>query len=340
MSRMRRAGIVLLLLGLAVTAVHSEIIEEIVAIVNGEIITKTDFEEEEQLMVAEIYRQASGTELDKRLEELKNALLMQMIDQEIRLHFANRQFDTDRLRESFYEQFVRQQMADYNLESEADFEALLARDGMTVDELKDRLVRTFAPEEVLRYEVGSRVSIDMPVVQTFYDEHPGQFHIPGEVTIREIVLMADSAEKREQRKAEADAIVERTRAGESFEELATELSESGSREQEGLLGTFKRGDLSEFLEEVAFAMNANEISEPIETPYGLHIIKIDAMSPDQTRPFEEVKEQLRGFLENRQYAADVKEFTLKIRSQANWCVKPKYIIRLPGEIEPPVCTEM
>lgn len=340
MSRFRRAGIALLLLGLVVSATHGEIIEEIVALVNGEIITKSDFDEEEQLLVAEIYRQASGAELDKRLEELQNALLMQMIDREIRMAFAERQFDTDRLRESFYDQFVRQQMSEYNLETEDEFEALLARDGMTIDELKDRLVRTFAPEEVLRYEVGSRVSIDDSEVQAFYDEHPEQFAVPAEATVREIVLMADSEEKREQRRVEADAIIERARAGESFEELATELSESGSQEHGGLLGTFKRGDLSEYLEEVAFAMTENEISEPIETPYGLHIIKIDAMEPDQIRPYEDVKEKLRTFLENQKYTADVREFTLKIRSQADWCVKPKYASKLPDGMEPLICTEM
>jgi len=339
-TRLRQVGVAILLVGLSLSAAYGEVIEEIVALVNGEIITRSDLDEQEQLMVAEIYRQYSGAELDKRLADIKNALLLELIDAEIRFHYAKRQFDTERLRESFYEQFVQQQMQEYNIESEEAFLELLARDNMTVDELKDRLLRTFAPEEVLRYEVGSRIAIDDPEIETYYQENPLQFLVPGEATVREIVLLGDTEQKRSERMAEATAIVQRVRDGESFEALAKELSEAGTQDQEGLLGTVARGDLSDQLEEVAFAMEANDVSDPIDTPYGLHIIKIDAITPDQTRPYDEVKEPLRGFLESRKYAEDVRAFTLKVRGQADWCVKNKYIGRLPDNVEPQICTEM
>ncbi|MDH3785656.1 MAG: hypothetical protein OEV00_10070, partial [Acidobacteriota bacterium] len=97
MTRLRQVGVAILLVGLSLSAAYGEVIEEIVALVNGEIITRSDLDEQEQLMVAEIYRQYSGAELDKRLADIKNALLLELIDAEIRFHYAKRQFDTERL---------------------------------------------------------------------------------------------------------------------------------------------------------------------------------------------------------------------------------------------------
>lgn len=338
-----RAALLLAACALLVPAArpaHAEVVEEIVAIVNGEIITKTDFEEEEALLVAELYRQFSGAELDRRLEEVRAGLLMQMIDREVRLAYAKRQFDIDRMRNSFYEQFVRQQMQEYDIETREEFEALLARDGMTPSDLKDRLLKTFAPEEVLRYEVGSRVAIDDPEVRAYYDGNLEQFEVAGEATVREIVLLAADEAAREGRRAEAEAVVERARAGESFGDLARDVSESGTAEQGGALGVVNRGDLSTTLEEVAFSLSAGETSDPIETDYGWHVLHVETRTEDRVRSFDEVEDQVRRFLDNRKYLADVKEFTLKIRDEADWCVKQKYSERLPGDVDPILCRDL
>src|SRR5512145_514743 len=105
---LRLAACFLLLAG--VLPARAELLEEIVAKVNDEVITKTDLENEEQAMTAEVYRSFSGPELDKHLNEGKAILLRRMIDRRLLMQRAERMFqEIDKLSDSLVEEFMRKQ---------------------------------------------------------------------------------------------------------------------------------------------------------------------------------------------------------------------------------------
>jgi len=332
----------LLVLALSGTVMFSaparaELLEEIVAWVNGDIITMGEMDKEEQAMVAEAYRRFTGDELDENVKRMRAGLLVEMVDRKILLDRAKAMFsDLDGIKDSYFEGFKESQ----GITDDAEFARMLEQEGLTIESFKLRLLEMYAPEEVLRYEVGNRISVSDAEVETYYREHPEQFALKDEVTVREIVLLADTESKRNSRRPEAEQIVERARAGEEFAALAKELSEAGTKAEGGLLGQVERGDLSAQLEAVAFTLEEGQVSDPIETAYGFHILMVEERTVGEAMPLDESWERLRKFLEDKKYETALKAFREKMRAEAEWCVKAKYKDRIPPEFGPEICESM
>jgi len=304
------------------TPVQAEVLEEIVAYVDSDIITKTELDAEEQALVAETYRQYAGQELDRVLQERREGLLQILIDQKILLHRAVRQYDVARMGDVYLEGFRRQQEL-----TDEEFQQILDNDNITEEELKEKLIEALAPADVKRIEVGGRVSVGDKEVEAYYAAHPDRFTTSGEVTLREIVLLADTDAKKETRRDEFSTVMERL-STEEFEAVARDVSEAGTAEEGGLLGPLKRGDLSEQLEVTAFSQPLDEVAI-LETPYGFHLLKIESRTEDQLATLDDVMEDVRTHLENETYVAKLNEFMERARAESKWCVRNNYMDRLP-----------
>ena len=103
----RTTGVLVLALFLPAVA-HAEIVEEIVALVDGDILTKSEYEQEEQALIQEIYRRYAGDELDRAVATVRGTLLIDLIDRKILVHRAGRMFDTERMGEAFVNIFRAQ----------------------------------------------------------------------------------------------------------------------------------------------------------------------------------------------------------------------------------------
>jgi parvulin-like peptidyl-prolyl isomerase len=317
---------------LAPVATRAEIVEEIVAWVNGEIITKTDYEEELKAAMAEAYRQHSGTELDQAVERIRSQLLLQMIDRKVLVHHARALgYDLARLGEMFLDSFQEQQ----KIATREELVRQLAKEGMTIEDVKQRLLEFYAPERVIEVEVTSRVSVSEGEIEAYYEKHPDEFYIEGEVTMREIVLLADDPEAKANRRPEAEEIHRRAMAGEDFAELARTRSEAGTRDEGGLIGPLKRRDLAEILAETAFRLPIGTVSEMMETPYGFHLVRVESRVDSHVPPLREVRDRVRQFLEESKRRERLASFMKEARSRSEWCVKPKHAHLLSGEVSPP-----
>ena len=120
----------------------------------------------------------------------------------------------------------------------------------------------------------------------------------------------------------------------------TELSEAGTKTNGGLLGEVKRGDLSAKLESVAFELPAGQVSDPIEMPYGFHILMVEKRRVSERVPFDEAKDRIRKYLEDQKYQEALATFRKKIRAEAEWCVNEKYANRMPQGVKVTVCQGM
>lgn len=315
---------------------RAEIVEEIVAWVNGEIITSSQYKEEEESRVAEIYRRFSGEELDREVERARQTLLINMIDRKILVHHARALgYDMEKMGDAFLDQFMRQQKID----TREELEEIARRDGMDLEEVKTRLVEMYAPEEVINVEVTNRVSVSDSEVAAFYETNPESFFVEGEVTLREIVLLADNADAKEERRASAQEIWQRASSGELFAPLAKEFSEAGTAANGGEFGPLKRSDLSEALAEPAFSLPIGGVSELMETPYGFHIIKVDSRTEDHMKPLEDVSDRIRNYLRDQKFRTELEAFLERARAESEWCVKPKHqhLLSIPA---PPPCERL
>ncbi|MGD9330555.1 MAG: SurA N-terminal domain-containing protein [Desulfobacterales bacterium] len=161
------------------------------------------------------------------------------------------------------------------------------------------------PQIKLRYvgfrtaEYKPRVQVEDDEIKRYYEENQAEFFSPETVEARHILVALDKdADAQTVEAARLKAVDIRARAvqGEDFGALAKQLSEGPSKDQGGYLGTFGRGRMVKPFEEAAFALQAGEISEPVRSDFGWHIIKVEQHNKAETLSLEASRDKIRGRL--------------------------------------------
>jgi len=158
----------------------------------------------------------------------------------------------------------------------------------------------------------------------YYESHLGEFTTPPSVTLREILIAVPADSKGlnvaadEAAKAKADEIRRRvtTTGGESFEKVAAEVSDSPSKANAGLIGPLSVNDISPDLRKSIESMKPGDVSELVRTTRGYQLLKLETMTPTQTLPLEQAREQIseRVFTDKRR--AEFRKYVQKLRTQA------------------------
>ena len=158
-------------------------------------------------------------------------------------------------------------------------------------------------QRVIRYLVveTSRLRRTLPVEQTelraYYDAHGSEFSTGEQAHARHILFRlppSADASQRAEIKLKAEGVLRIAQAGGDFAELAAKHSEDpGSKDTGGDLGWFGRGEMVPEFESAVFSAKPGELLGPVESQYGLHIIKVEGFTPQRQQPFEEVEEQVK-----------------------------------------------
>ncbi|MBI5599403.1 MAG: SurA N-terminal domain-containing protein [Deltaproteobacteria bacterium] len=139
------------------------------------------------------------------------------------------------------------------------------------------------------------VKIPRSALRDFYDKNIAGYRKPGRVWARHILIRsdksaADKAMAKNDARQKAMEILKAARKGGDFAALAKKYSEDpGSRDKGGDLGWFGRGMMVRTFEDAAFSLKKGEVSEPVETEYGFHIIKAEGVEKEGATPFEEAQ---------------------------------------------------
>jgi peptidyl-prolyl cis-trans isomerase D len=142
----------------------------------------------------------------------------------------------------------------------------------------------------------SRISVGEDEIQAYYESHPEEFSSPKTVEARHILIkVAAEAEQEtvENARRRAEEIYQLARGGEDFAELAKQYSEGPTRDRGGYLGAFEKEQMVKPFSDAAFAMQAGEISEPVRTDFGWHVIKVEKVNEADTTTLEEARETIR-----------------------------------------------
>ncbi|MBT8338553.1 MAG: SurA N-terminal domain-containing protein [Desulfatitalea sp.] len=200
----------------------------------------------------------------------------------------------------------------YNAQVDLDY--MLFRSDRNEDvELTDEQISQFfetqkeayrtAPEVKVRYiffdpkNYEDQVEITAEQIADYYHSHPEEFSVEKSVEARHILFKLDAqadSQEVDAVKQKAMTIYEKAKAGQPFEELAKQYSEGPTRDKGGYLGAFKREAMVKPFADRAFAMQAGEISEPVRTRFGWHIIKVEKVNEARKRSLEESSEQIKG----------------------------------------------
>ena len=165
----------------------------------------------------------------------------------------------------------------------------------TEPELQARYLH-FTPQSYL-----DKVVLTDADVREAYDSAPERLAIPPTVEARHILVRvaADAAPEAAEKAREKIAdVLKLSRDGKDFAELAKQYSEDSTREQGGALGAFRREAMIQPFADVAFTLKPGEISEPVRTRFGWHLIKVEKVNEGRTRSFEEVAPEIANQLKD------------------------------------------
>lgn len=149
--------------------------------------------------------------------------------------------------------------------------------------------------ELSQTELAKQVPVDEEVLQAYYKDNQLLFTLPEKRQAKHILISveADSQESETQAQEKIAEIQAKLAAGESFEELAKTYSQDpGSAQSGGDLGSFEQGMMVPEFDQAVFSMQVGQVSEPVKTDFGYHLIKLENIEPKQTQPFAEVKDQV------------------------------------------------
>jgi peptidyl-prolyl cis-trans isomerase D len=142
----------------------------------------------------------------------------------------------------------------------------------------------------------AQVKIDDDEIKAYYDEHPSEFQNPKTVEARHILIKVDpnaSPEDVAKAKERIEKILQKAKDGQDFAELAKQYSEGPSRDKGGYLGTFRREAMVKPFSDKAFSMQPGEISDPVRTQFGWHIIKVEKVNAATTTSLADAKQDIR-----------------------------------------------
>lgn len=340
-----------------IVPVRAEILERILVKVNGEILTKTQLEERQILAIRQRNPQMreedvrNDAQLKKLLDEVTPDVLVEAIDEMLLLQ-RGRELGY-RLSDEQFSQIIENIKKENKLESEEQFQAALKQEGLTLQELRASIERRMIMDRVQQVDIMQKISVTEEDAKQYYAAHPKEFTSSASVTLREILINIPESttptgekavnvaqdEATEQRIRDIRARV--TTGGEDFGRVAAEVSDAPSKANGGLIGPIDPSELAPALQEMLTAMKPGDVSEPIRTPRGYQLIKLDAATPAVLQPFDEVRDQIADAVFNQKRRAEVRKYLARVRSQAiiewkNDELRKLYESRLKSEESPSV----
>jgi peptidyl-prolyl cis-trans isomerase SurA len=291
-------------------------IDRIVARVNDDVITLSELQEEGLPLFERLRENYTGKELEHQVQRAEREFLDQLVLKRLQLQYASQVGIT--ASENEINAAFKDVLSRNNLTQEQLVE-LLTREGLTLQDYKDRLREQIVLARLMNQAVRSRVSVDTSEVEAYYQTHRGEFDQAPQARVRHIFFRVDPGTGRPQTddaQARATRVLQEARNGGDFANLARRYSEDATAANGGDLGLIKRGDARPEFEEVIFNMKEGEISEIIRTPNGLHIVKIESFSKGSLRGFSEIKPEIERRLLQEKMEKRFQDWTNELKDKA------------------------
>jgi peptidyl-prolyl cis-trans isomerase SurA len=288
-------------------------VEDIIARVNDQIITRSDFDRAQKELDDEARKQGATMQ---QISEAHRDLLRNLIDQQLwiskgkELGITGETELINRLNE------IRKQ---YNLSSLEDLEKAAQEQGVSYEDFKANIRNQIITQQVMRDEVGRHISFTPGEVQRYFEEHKQEYVQPESVKLGEILVgtPADATDAQvAAAKAKADDVVAKLRAGGDFTTLAKAASEGQTAAQGGDLGTYKRGQLNKIFEDATFSQPAGTITDPIRTRQGFVIFKVVQHVPGGVPEYKDVQQQAEQDYYGSKMEPAIREYLTKMREDA------------------------
>lgn len=307
----KRIVLAILILILLFTLLSADVVEEIVAIVNGDVITLSDYKEQFNQTVQMLRAQLSGEEYFKEYERLKDNLLDMMITDLLLLQQAREKgLNVKEQVKATIEQIKKQN----NLESDEDLIRAMRAQGIEYNQWVKQLEENLMRQAVIYTEVDRTIVLDDSEIVQYYKQKPQEFVVPPEFRIKAIYLSSTTnpAYLLEEKRNE---ISEKLKSGVPFETLVSDYSE-GPKDNGGDLGFFKKGELEKNIEQAVEKLKVGEISNWIEARNGWYLVKLEEKKESYQKSFEEARKDIEEKLFQQKRQKKIEEYIKKLREES------------------------
>ncbi|MCJ7643517.1 MAG: peptidyl-prolyl cis-trans isomerase [Candidatus Aminicenantes bacterium] len=311
---MRKRTSVFALFGLAavLSLAAGQVIEEIVAIVNDDVITLSQYKEQYDSTVQQLRAALQGEEYEKQYAMLKKEILNMMITDLLLMQQAKeKDLNVGEQLKAAVENIKKEN----NIASDDDLKRGLQKQGMDYDQWIKQLEDNMLKQGVIYSEVDRSIVLDDSEIIGYYRLHPQEFTEPEEYKIRAVYLSTEGKAPAalEEKKKE---IGDKVKAGEPFNVLAKDYSDGPAKESEGDLGKFKKGELDKDLELAVSKLKAGETSGWVETKNGWYLLKLEEKKDSRLMTFEEVKKNVEENLFSQKKDKKLEEYLKGLKEKS------------------------
>jgi len=323
MTMTRQLLAVTALVAVTAAAPRADILEQVLVKVNGDIITKTDLEQRQIAALRQRdpnLRPNSDAELQKALTDITPGVILEAVD-ELLITQRGKELGYSMTNEQFTE-ILNNIKKENKLDDDAQFQAALQQEGLTLADLRRQLERTMIVQRVQQTEVMSKLQVTDAELKMYYDSHRDTFTSKPQITLRELLVAVPQTDQgvnvglEEKAKAKAEDIRKRLLAGEPFARLAADLSDSPSKANGGLVGPFTADVLAPELQTALAPLKPGDLTPVLRTGRGFQLIKLETMEAVTVKTFDEERSDIAQRLSNDKRRAEFKRFIDRLRGQA------------------------
>jgi len=355
MKKLSLLFIALMFLPVFATGQNSQVVEEIIARVNNQIITRSEYARSKDQLRDEVKAQDPAN-ADQVFAEKEKDVLRDLIDQQLLLEKGKDlqiSGETDLIKQ------LDQMRKDMKLPDLDALEKEAEKQGVSWEDFKQQQKNQIITRKVIGEEVGGHLSMNKEEEQKFYDEHKSEMEQPEYIRLSEILIApkpvtpaitpaadpnaatgstpaaatpADEAAKQASdeaalnaAQAKANDLLKQIHDGANFEDIAKKYSDGPSAADGGALGMFKRGQLAKELEDKTFAMKSGEVTDVIRTKQGYVILKVLDHQQAGIPPLKDIEPKIQDAIYMQKLQPALRTYLTKLREDAYIDIKPGYV---------------
>jgi peptidyl-prolyl cis-trans isomerase SurA len=303
-----------------------QIVDQIVAKVNGDIVRQDEIQRLSKDLEQELKAQnESGPQLQRDFETRSKDILRDRIDELLLVQKGkelNINVDSD----------VTKYMTNLQRQSgitDADkfHEYVRQQGGMTYEDYLAESKSQFLTREVVSQEVSRHIVITDQEVKNYYDKHQKDFIKDERVFLSEILISTQDKDAAGKAAAEnkAKQIASEASKGQRFTDLARDNSDAPTAKSGGALGGYKKGDLAKVFEDAVWNLPKGAVTQPISIPTGFEILKVDDHTKAGLESIDDAKPEIENILYGPKMQPEVRKYLTELRKTAFLQIKPGYV---------------
>jgi peptidyl-prolyl cis-trans isomerase SurA len=317
------------------------VIEEIIARVNNEVISRTEYIRSRDQVKQDIQQQDPAN-ADRDFAEKEKNVLRDLIDQQLLLQKGK---DLGITEDTEVIKKLDEMRKEMKLETMEDLEKAAEAQGASFEDFKQNMRNGLITQKVIGQEVGQKLSMTKDEEKKFYDEHRAELDQPEQVRLSELLIApkgtakpalgadgkpvppseAETQAELDAAKAEADGLLDQIHKGAKFADLAKKYGDGPGSKDGGDLSYFKRGTLSKELEDKVFAMKAGEVTDVIRSKQGYMILMVTEHTAAGIPTFKEVEPRIQDALYMQKLQPALRAFLTTLREEAYIDIKTGYV---------------